>query len=399
MPPKGSKSKLPVVVEAQSDAVTVTATVTATVTVTATETETETVKEEKAQAQAQAENLDVQTSVSDCALDNDACSVISTSTSTSTSVRSKKPKVVYAADPVNVNELTIGNAVTRSVEEDDNVIMKLNVKSDIVDEATEKHDGIPDAYNENCNEISLFALEPDVIENGSDECVYSQNQTGEVEKYTTSDIHGHGHGHSHGQSQSQSAGRNLRVVHLLKDFEEKNKNNEWPATTSISCYWCCHSFATPPFGIPVKYVHQKFHVYGCFCSLECAAAHNLSNTEIMDDVWERNQLINILSRRIGGPNIVKAAPPRLALKMFGGYLSIEEFRDFCNSSKLININFPPMMTLTQQVEEINESDLNNEYKYIPVDTDRINKFKLKLKRSKPPTHMKNTLDNVVKVGA
>ena len=367
MPPKGSKTKLPVVVELQHQ-----------------------------------ESQNVQTN-------DDSCSVISTSSS----VQSKKPKVVYVADPVNINELTIANAtVARSVEEDDNVIMKLNVKSDIVDEATDKHDGIPDAFNENCNEISLFALDPDVIENGcNDECAHSQKQSksGDVEKYTTSDIHGycnshsHSHSHSHGQSQSQSqsqsAERNLRVVHLLKDFEEKNKNNEWPATTSISCYWCCHSFATPPFGIPVKYVHEKFHVYGCFCSLECAAAHNLSNTEIMDDVWERNQLINILSRRIGGPNIVKAAPPRLALKMFGGYLSIEEFRDFCNSSKLININFPPMMTLTQQVEEINESDLNNDYKYIPVDTDRINKFKLKLKRSKPPTHMKNTLDNVVQVGA
>ena len=78
-------------------------------------------------------------------------------------------------------------------------------------------------------------------------------------------------------------------------------------------------------------------------------------------------------------------------------MDVDEFREFCHTGKIININFPPMMTLTQQIEEINESELNNEFKYIPVDNDRINKFKLKLKRTKPITQSKNTLDNVVRI--
>lgn len=187
------------------------------------------------------------------------------------------------------------------------------------------------------------------------------------------------------------------VIHLLKDFEQKNKNNEWPANTQIACYWCCHKFENAPFGIPMKYIGEKYHVYGCFCSLECCTAYNFASKESIDDILEKYYLINQLSREIGYKAIVKPAPNRLALKFFGGYLSIEEFRKFCHTSRIINITFPPMMTLTQQIEEINETDLNMDYKYVPVDNDRINKYKekIKMKRSRPLIDNENTLDNII----
>lgn len=191
-----------------------------------------------------------------------------------------------------------------------------------------------------------------------------------------------------------------KVIKLLKDFEEKNKNNEWPMSTSICCYWCCHRFDGPPVGIPVKFVEGKFHVCGCFCSLECAAAHNFAANESHDEIWERNYLLNMLSRRMGGATLVKPAPPRLALKMFGGYMDIEEFRAFTRSGKLVNINFPPMMTVTQQLEEVNESSLHSGYnRFIPIDTDRVNKAKEKmlLKRTKPVNNFKNTLDHTMNI--
>jgi len=189
----------------------------------------------------------------------------------------------------------------------------------------------------------------------------------------------------------------LKVVELLKDFEEKNKIDEWPQTTSIHCYWCCHRFDNAPYGIPVKMVNHKFYVFGCFCSLECAMAHNFSSRDSNTEIWERHNLINMLARKIGCEERIKPAPTRLALSMFGGHLSIEEFRGFSKTNKLININFPPMMTLTQQIEEINESDINNELRYIPVDTERINRYKEKihLKRTKPINTSENTLDQAM----
>ena len=114
----------------------------------------------------------------------------------------------------------------------------------------------------------------------------------------------------------------------------------------------------------------------------------------VDEMWERYNLINLLYRRLGSGKIVKPAPDRLALKMFGGYMDIDEFRDFFRSNKLVNVNFPPMSSLTQQIEEINEHELNNEFKYIPLDQDRIDKYKAKMfKRNKPLINNKNSLES------
>jgi hypothetical protein len=114
-------------------------------------------------------------------------------------------------------------------------------------------------------------------------------------------------------------------------------------------------------------------------------------------VWERYNLINLLARKLDYSPLVRPAPSKLALKMFGGHMDIDTYRAFCKSSKVININFPPMMTLTQQIEEINECDINSEYRYIPIDNERINKFKEKmiLKRNKPLTNYKHTLDHTM----
>ena len=187
---------------------------------------------------------------------------------------------------------------------------------------------------------------------------------------------------------------NLKIVKLLKEFEEKNKNKEWPSNTSIACYWCCHKFDNAPIGIPISYQDNQFDVFGCFCSLNCACAFNYDNS-CYDELWERQNLLNLLSRKLDMKNIVKPAPTRLSLKLFGGYMDITEFRSFNKCNKLVNINFPPMNSLSQQIEEINEFEVNNDFRYIPIDNDRINKIKEKMiKRSKPITN-KNSLENTM----
>jgi hypothetical protein len=266
--------------------------------------------------------------------------------------RGRKPKAVY-------NSVEIATTLSQASSEDDNIIVKLNVK-DAKGEAmcTFEDDEEPYAYNHdyyraigNVNEIKT--------KNGED------------------------------------PRRNLRVVDLLKDFEEKNKNNEWPTNTSIQCYWCCNKYDTSPFGIPIRYEDGNFDVYGCFCSLECAAAYNFKMNHNIDEMWERYNLINLLSRHIGHKTQVKPAPDRLALKQFGGFMDIEQFRSYTNTNRVINTNFPPMTSITQQLEEINENDLKNNLKYIPVDHDRINKYKEKVlfRRTKPLIDAKNSIES------
>jgi hypothetical protein len=189
----------------------------------------------------------------------------------------------------------------------------------------------------------------------------------------------------------------LRVVDLLKDFENKNEHDEWPSCTSIACYWCCHAFNGPPTGIPVKVQDGRYCVVGCFCSLECAAKYNFEDASVsMDDMFERYTLINTLAAELRrgeeGNTVVRPAPPRFALTMFGGQMSIDEFR--APFSKFVDINFPPMSALTLQIEEINQSDVMYDFKYIPLDNKRISNY---LRRSKPIFDHKNTLDYTMKL--
>jgi hypothetical protein len=278
---------------------------------------------------------------------------------TTTEVKNKNVYKINEEEKYNTND-----------SDNENIIMKLNITSTNSCELFDNTSIMLDGYT---NEKCYSTYETSSIKD--DESTYSDGYDDKNEPYSN----------------------NLKVVQLLKDFEEKNKLNEWPISTSISCYWCCHTFMNTPFGIPVKYVNNRFYVYGCFCSLECAAAHNNHNKNNMDDMLERYSLINLLSRKINYKVIVKPAPSKLTLTMFGGQQSIEEFRRSSESCKLVNINFPPMMTMVQQLEEINESEINNDNKYIPLDTDRILKYKeeLRLKRNKPINNYKNTLDHTM----
>lgn len=240
-----------------------------------------------------------------------------------------------------------------------------------------------------------------------------------------------------GDAQSRLNGNlqhRLRKIRLLLAFAEKNKAGEWPMTTNVHCYWCCHRFPNHPYGLPLKYVGGKFFVTGCFCSLECAAAYNFGSGGSVDEMWERYSLLNMLayhlsneddapvsatSREAGAEGTseqdvvstpsaaavpcpkrrrlpstqVRQAPHRLALNIFGGHLSIDEFRHFCPSQRLTIVNFPPMMTLTQQIEEINDNDVQSMHAYVPIDYERIDKYQkeIKLKRSKPLISKHNTL--------
>jgi hypothetical protein len=192
----------------------------------------------------------------------------------------------------------------------------------------------------------------------------------------------------------------LKVVRLLTEFEEKNKNSEWPSSTSVHCYWCCHRFSNVPVGLPVKFANDRFHVVGCFCSLECACAYNFTSHDSIDECLNRYTLVNALSNRLGFGRTVQPAPDRLALSIFGGHLEIDEFRAFSSATKRhVIVNSPPMLTVTQQVEEVNDTDMRSEYRYIPLDSERINRYqeKVRLKRCKPLVNFKNTLDHTMKL--
>lgn len=213
------------------------------------------------------------------------------------------------------------------------------------------------------------------------------------------------------------------VQTLLREFQKRTIDGDWPSNTNVHCHWCCHAFEGCPIAIPTRVDtnsegQPRWEVCGCFCSFQCAAAYNFDNNDDSDDMWENYALLNRMYSEcniLNVDNIVEdrvfPAPPRQSLKMFGGYMSIEEFRSktmpktytmqngesSISRGNIVDLLRYPMMFVAQQIDEINEADITQPLKFIPVDQEHINKVKekLQLKRTKPLINSNHTLDRVM----
>ena len=195
-----------------------------------------------------------------------------------------------------------------------------------------------------------------------------------------------------------------KINSVMVFYNEYNKRKEWPKKSSINCFWCCHTFNCIPCALPTKLKGETFHVYGNFCSKECAASYNFESQDAHNsqDKWERYSLLNHMYSIIeNNPDLkINLAPHRMSLEMFGGSLSIEEFRESFSSSRNYNIIFPPMVSIIPAMETNNKVDTSkrNDSYYIPIDKERIKKVNndLRLKR-RNPVNNKNTLENCMRL--
>ena len=177
------------------------------------------------------------------------------------------------------------------------------------------------------------------------------------------------------------------VFPIFLEFNEYNKKKEWPSSTNIDCLWCCHEFDNFPFGIPIKKIDNYYHMFGNFCSAECATAYNFDNNSSYDS-YERYSLINLI---YSTNKEIKLAGPRICLKKFGGQLSINEFRKNNNiTNKNYKLLLPPMISLIPIIEEVNILETNTDDEATLFN---FNDNDLKLKRTKPLPDSYNTLEN------
>ena len=195
--------------------------------------------------------------------------------------------------------------------------------------------------------------------------------------------------------------KNNRVIkknlkNILYEFINANNDKVWPESTNIHCWWCCHKFEGIPCALPEFYKKDKFYVNGCFCSFNCTASYNFSKND--DAMWERYSLLNLMYKKMYKKNFVKInlAPPRETLKMFGGYLSIEEFREYSiKNDKTFQVINPPLISIIPKIEEnINISkNAKNNNQSINESILAKTQNSLKLKRNKPITNPNSTLQS------
>ncbi len=188
--------------------------------------------------------------------------------------------------------------------------------------------------------------------------------------------------------------KNLK--NIMYEFIHSNSEKVWPESTNIHCYWCCHSFGNTPTCLPEYFKKGKFYVSGCFCSFNCAASYNFSKND--EDIWERYSLLNLMYKKMYNQNFIRIplAAPREVLKTFGGYLSIDEYREnLMKMDKMFNVIKPPLVAIIPKIEE-NILSVKNQKAGPPIINQTIlnkTQSQLKLKRSKPVTNPNNTLQS------
>lgn len=127
---------------------------------------------------------------------------------------------------------------------------------------------------------------------------------------------------------------------------------EWPNRTSQWCRHCCHSFETTPIPIPVAYDRNTKHfaIYGNYCSFACASAW-LREHNFPDVAYQRSLLAQMASQVFDYGDPIFSAPPLERLDVFGGDLSIEQFRVYTGTGKQCYVRTPPLIGSTQMLEE------------------------------------------------
>ena len=200
-----------------------------------------------------------------------------------------------------------------------------NIKSYITDDENEKHTDSDDLYRELKNKDKLIKKLTDQINNINTLGTYSANTA-------TRDI--------------------VKQLHDLKLLNVGNSGSvKIVSKTNIKCWHCTYNFDGPPFFIPDAYINGYFYVFGCFCSLNCAATYNL-HTLNDSRTKTRHSLILILFHKIFGTHnkFVYAARKEL-LEDYGGVMTIGKFREsFMTINKEYTMTIPPMLPLVYEIE-------------------------------------------------
>lgn len=159
-------------------------------------------------------------------------------------------------------------------------------------------------------------------------------------------------------------------------------------SSGLICWWCVHALPDGPvIHYPTRYddKRKRFTTIGNFCSWECSKAYGI---DMKSARWGEMQMYLALMRKqaLGKYTPLFSAPKREALKVFGGTLTIEEFRAFQGKQ-------PPSVELPNQIQL---THIIGGAKIAPIPSaEPVNDDELVLKRSKPLLRAKSKLESAL----
>ena len=159
------------------------------------------------------------------------------------------------------------------------------------------------------------------------------------------------------------------------------------------CWWCCHPFEGTPLNMPYKYDDRRnqFQTTGNFCSWSCMKSFAIDKYGVNSRGGIICGNITLMRRRMYGQmGHVKPAPNRFSLKVFGGDMTIDEFR----SNQTVDVE-PPKPIDEKPVVEHLIPFVSNTRKMDEIKNATSNNNALKLKRNKPLKRSHNNLESAL----
>lgn len=121
------------------------------------------------------------------------------------------------------------------------------------------------------------------------------------------------------------------------------------------CWNCCHSINGVVLSQPIKYDNDVFTTVGNFCSYPCICRYTIESNETTEEIFNKLATLNLyynIKNKTKSKTIIPA-PPKLSLKMFGGYMDIEEYRNK-NDKYLVTSNIEPIVKcIDLSIKELN----------------------------------------------
>lgn len=199
---------------------------------------------------------------------------------------------------------------------------------------------------------------------------------------------------------------------ILKSVEQSTPNTRFNAdmlkevltrsraptyNNQTACFWCCHPFNWKAFVCPISYdaYENMYTCEGHYCSPECALASVYDDITLSDTTrWSRHTLLADMYRSLyQGDQDLRPAPSRYLLRMFGGQLDIEQYREYLAcGNELVATALPP---LRLHVPTMNvQGPVRDVKKFVALSADTVEKAskELRLRRSKPVHTTNPTLD-------
>jgi hypothetical protein len=189
---------------------------------------------------------------------------------------------------------------------------------------------------------------------------------------------------------------------LMVHYKESKKTKKIPETTDTACFWCAHKFSWKPSIIPEREEKGTYRVYGNFCCPNCCMAYLLQESLDTHVRWERVALLHRLYGGAYSSGRIFPSPARESLKLFGGPMTIEQYRATVSGGRVrVDIQTPPMVSILGSIDTkpIDFYDSSMKHTISPLLGEIVPKAEegLRLKRSKPLKEKESTLDSVLKI--